>query len=332
MWLDHEELLMIVITGATGFIGSALLWELNQGGHEDILISDHIPPSERSQVFSKLSFKKFVLANDLLEYLKALKNPPEYIFHMGACSSTTEKDVIYLKKNNTLFTEDLFEYCAKNEVPFIYASSGAVYGNGDHGFDDESPPTLFSPLNPYGWSKLNFDLLALKKDQRPPQWYGLRFFNVFGPNEYHKGNMASVAYKAFLQIRENGELNLFKSHNPLYPDGGQLRDFIYIKDITKWMVEIMNRKGKVGSGIYNMGFGKARTWLDLASSVFHALDRPMKINWIPVPEDIRAQYQYFTEAKLDKLLSASLPSPEWSLEDGIFDYVTKYLQRPDPYL
>jgi ADP-L-glycero-D-manno-heptose 6-epimerase len=250
---------------------------------------------------------------------------------MGACSSTTETDEEYLKRNNIEYTQKLWEFCARKGKPYIYASSGATYGDGKLGFDDATPPETFKPLNLYGWSKLKFDIWAMQQTQTPSRWYGLRFFNVFGPNEYHKGEMSSVAFKAFNQIRETGKLKLFVSHNPDYKDGEQLRDFVYVKDITRWMWEIMN-KPAMKSGIYNMGYGKARTWLDLAKATFQATGKPMQIDWIQVPANIRDQYQYFTEAKMDRLMGQGLSKPEWPLEKAIPDYVNGYLKAKDPYL
>lgn len=323
---------MIIITGASGFIGSALLWELNQRGVDNVVISDHYSPEERPGLLDQRQYEKFVPAKDLKTFLQHLSQPPSYIFHLGACSSTTEKNTLYLRQNNTDYTAQLFNYCADLNIPIQYASSGAVYGNGHNGFSDEASPSEFTPLNPYGQSKLDFDIHAVNASHAPPRWYGLRFFNVYGPNEYHKGDMASVAFKAFNQIKDSGELKLFRSHHPDYPDGGQLRDFIYVKDITGWMVELMDKTSFVPSGIYNMGFGKARTWMDLATAVFHALQKPVKIHWIPIPEDIRSQYQYFTEARIDRLMAADISPPKWSLEAGVEDYITQYLLRPNPYL
>ncbi|MCB0361486.1 MAG: ADP-glyceromanno-heptose 6-epimerase [Bdellovibrionales bacterium] len=323
---------MIVVTGATGFIGSVLLWELNERGYKDILISDHVPPSVRSSMMAKRKYSQFVFAKDLITYLQALKKPPEYVFHLGACSSTTEMNVAYLRENNTAFSARIFSLCTELNIPLQYASSGAVYGDGSQGFDDETPSSKFKPLNPYGWSKLNFDLQAPLEIAQPPHWLGLRFFNVYGPNEYHKDDMASVVFKAFHQIKEKGVLKLFKSHHPDYSDGGQMRDFVYVKDITNWMVNLMQKPEPIASGIYNMGFGKARTWLNLAEAIFESMGKPVNIEWIPIPQEIRNQYQYFTEAKMDKLKLALIGQPQWPLEKGIEDYVVNYLDQEDKYL
>jgi ADP-L-glycero-D-manno-heptose 6-epimerase len=245
---------------------------------------------------------------------------------MGACSATTELNVEFLNENNVEYTRRLWDWCAGNSKHFIYASSAAVYGAGEKGFDDATPPAEFKALNPYGESKATFDRWAVQQVKTPPLWVGLRFFNVYGPNEYHKGSMASVVFKAFGEIRDTAQLKLFKSHNPKYADGKQLRDFVYIKDITRWTLELMT-KPKMKSGIYNMGFGVARSWLDLASATFKSVEKPLKIDWIEIPEGIRDRYQYFTEAKIDRLMALGLSKPQWPLERGVEDYVSNYLKK-----
>lgn len=322
---------MLVITGATGFIGSALIWELNQHGIEDLLLADHVSPEERPDQLRKHKYTKFVFAKDLIEEMESRAGQILGVFHMGACSTTTETDEAYLQRNNVEYSQKVWEFCTRHQIPLIYASSGACYGDGSKGFDDNLDPSVFAPLNLYGWSKLKFDIWALKQAKTPPRWYGLRFFNVYGPNEYHKGDMASVVFKAFNQIGTTGKLRLFRSHNPEYRDGEQLRDFVYVKDVTRWMKEIMADPA-VASGIYNMGFGKARTWLDLARNTFQNMGKDLNIDWIDVPENIRHQYQYFTEAKINRLLAQGLSNPRWSLEEGVRDYVGGHLLKQDRYL
>jgi ADP-L-glycero-D-manno-heptose 6-epimerase len=320
---------MIIVTGATGFIGSAIVWELNQRGRNDILAVDVVRPEARNGILNKRQYEKFCTHTELWDLL--LQKPKvDAVVHMGACSSTTELNRDYLRTINTEYTQRLFEWCSENSVPLIYASSGAVYGDGTQGFDDQTDPRFFQPLNPYGESKLNFDIWALQQTKTPPLWMGLRFFNVYGPNEYYKQDMSSVVFKAFRQINVNNMLKLFRSHNPQYADGKQLRDFIYVKDVTRWIAEILFEK-KGFSGIYNMGYGEARSWLDLAAAVFKEIGKPMKIEWMDVPETLRPRYQYFTQAKMDRFLSMGFSRPEWSLEKGIKDYVHNYLNKTDPF-
>lgn len=318
---------MWIVTGANGFIGSAIVSELNKRGRDDLIVTDLVPPQTRSELLNGKKFRQFLHADELLQFLRTAKNL-EGIIHMGACSSTTEMDVEFLRRNNTEYTQKLFEVCTEQQVPFVYASSGATYGDGTMGFDDTTKSDGFKPLNPYGWSKLNFDIWAEKQplSQMPPQWYGLRFFNVYGPNENFKGPMSSVVFKAFQQIKETGSLKLFKSHRPEYKDGEQLRDFVYVKDITHWIANLIDSPS-VTSGIYNMGFGQARTWLDLAHAVFKEMGRPINIEWIEIPANIRNQYQYLTEARMEKWTSQSKMTPQWSLEEGIADYIPKYLAQ-----
>ncbi len=322
---------MIVVTGANGFIGSAMVWELNQAGVKESIVCDIITPQERPGPLGGRDYKKFLHRDELLDFLRSTKEKVSVIYHMGASSSTTVTDEEFLRVNNTEYTQQLFEWCRDNNAIFIYASSASVYGDGSHGFDDKVKTTSYTPMHAYGWSKANFDIWAEKQKETLNKWYGLRFFNVYGPNEYHKGSMLSVPYKAQKQIEEKGRVKLFKSYHPEYNDGEQKRDFIYVKDITRWMLELANAP-KAPSGIYNMGFGRARTWKDLVHSAFHANDREMDIEWIEMPETLKNQYQYLTEADMGKWLKAGLSTPQWSLESGIEDYLRSYLIGGDSYL
>lgn len=326
---------MIIVTGANGFIGSALVWELNQSGREDIICVDSISLADRPSLLQKRRFEKFLGKNEIWAFLDSpeTKNSVSAILHMGACSSTTELNVDFLNENNVEYTKKLWNWCAENGKTYIYASSAAVYGDGTKGFDDSLPSSTFSPLNPYGESKAAFDRWAedqvRNREKTPPTWIGLRFFNVFGPNEYHKGFMCSVPFKAFKQISESGQLSLFRSHNADYQDGKQMRDFVYVKDISRWILELVekaNTNPNLPSGVYNMGFGQARTWLDLAHAVFATMGKPVQIQWIDIPEEMRPRYQYFTEAKMTRTMHAlQLSAAKWPLEKAIDDYVRNYL-------
>lgn len=308
-----------------------MVWELNQKGFTDIVAVDSVSLQERD-LLAKRQYYRFLEKDQLWSFLDSNEaiQKVTWVIHMGACSSTTETNKDFLWENNTYYTQRIFEWCTKHKKSLIYASSAATYGAGELGFDDTTDPERLRPLNLYGESKVVFDRWALKQTQTPPNWYGLKFFNVFGPNEYHKGPMSSVAFKAFHQIQETGSLGLFKSANPEYKDGEFMRDFVYVKDVTGWMAELMDKKPK--NGVYNMGFGKPRTWLDLASAVFKAIDKKMEITWLEMPENIRGQYQYFTEAKTEKWLAAGMSPAKWPLEKAVEDYVKNYLSKEDPSL
>lgn len=322
---------MIIVTGANGFIGSVMVWELNRKGITNIVAVDSVGLSERD-LLKKRKYSQFLMKDELWPFLETEKAKKEvtWIIHMGACSSTTETNKDFLWENNTYYTQRIFEWCAKHGKSLIYASSAATYGGGELGFDDTTDPEKLRPLNLYGESKVLFDRWALKQTQTPPHWYGLKFFNVFGPNEYHKESMSSVAFKAYNQIKASGALGLFKSADPKYKDGEFMRDFVYVKDVTGWMAELIEKTPQ--NGIYNMGFGKPRTWLDLANAVFSAMHKEMKINWLEMPENIRGQYQYYTEAKTDKWQAAGMSPAKWPLEKAVEDYVQNYLSQEDPSL
>jgi ADP-L-glycero-D-manno-heptose 6-epimerase len=316
---------MFIVTGANGFIGSAMVWQLNQTDHPVLACVDTVSKDVRPQLLANKKFNQFLLKDELWDFLeqKETINKTSWIIHMGANSSTTEIDANHLWENNTHYTQRIFEWCTRHQKNLIYASSAATYGAGELGYDDQTDPEKLNPLNLYGESKVKFDRWALKQKQTPPHWYGLKFFNVFGPNEYFKGAMASLVFKSFHQINATDKMQLFKSYIQNYNHGEQMRDFIYVKDVTNWMLELTQKLP--ASGVYNMGFGKARTWLDLARSVFKSSGKDPKIEFIDMPENIRNQYQYFTEAKMDKWKKAKLSEPQWPLEKAIDDYVKNYL-------
>lgn len=320
----------VIVTGANGFIGSVIVWELNQLGFNDIIAVDSVPLSERN-LLKDLQYSEFLLHTDLWAFIeKQPKGSISWAIHMGACSSTTEKNWDFLYENNTLYTQRIFEAAVAKGFDVIYASSAATYGAGELGFNDTTNPESLKPLNLYGESKVQFDRWVQKAPSLPQHWYGLKFFNVFGPMEYHKESMASVVFKSFHLIKSTGQVKLFRSHDFNYKDGEQVRDFVYVKDVTRWIVELMNKKPK--NGIYNMGFGKARTWLDLIVSTFKSIGAEPKIEWMDIPIDIRNQYQYFTEANMQNWLTQGMSPPQWSLEAAVKDYVQNYLNTSNPNL
>lgn len=323
---------MYIVTGGAGFIGSAFLWKLNSIGIEDIIVVDALKSSDKWKNLVKRRFADFIHKDDFLQLVADDKLPSSTraIIHMGACSSTTETDADYLMENNYRYTRALAQWCLRHNVRFIYASSAATYGNGDAGYSDEHQLLeSLRPLNMYGYSKHLFDLWATRFGHLN-QMAGIKFFNVYGPNEYHKGDMSSVIFKAFHQVRESGEIKLFKSYRPEYGDGEQVRDFIYIKDcldVMWWLIENQDI-----SGIYNLGTGRARSWNDLANAVFSAMNKTPRISYIEMPESIRDRYQYHTEARMEKLRAAGYTKPFATLEAGAADYVQNYLAGDEPYL
>jgi ADP-L-glycero-D-manno-heptose 6-epimerase len=323
---------MIIVTGGAGFIGSAFVWKLNQEGIEDIVIVDRLGTKDKWKNLANLRFVNYFHKDDFLPLIYADTVPfdVEAIIHMGACSSTTERDADYLWQNNYAYTGELAEWALTRNIRFIYASSAATYGDGSQGFsDDHERINALKPINMYGYSKQVFDLRVLKHEWEN-QIAGIKFFNVFGPNEYHKEDMASVIFKAFHQIKETGLVKLFKSYKPDYSDGGQMRDFVYVKDcinVLWWLF-----KNPDVNGIYNLGTGRARTWNDLIGAVFAAMGLSTNIEYIEMPEALRNQYQYFTEAQMDKLKATGCPVDFSTLEDSVRDYVCNYLQQPDPHL
>ncbi|HON58247.1 MAG TPA: ADP-glyceromanno-heptose 6-epimerase [Smithella sp.] len=323
---------MIIVTGGAGFIGSAFIWKLNQEGIDNIIIVDRLGTSTKWKNLVNLRFVNYIHKDDFLEMIYNDTTPfnIDAIIHMGACSSTTERDADYLWHNNFIYTKQLAEWALEHDIRFIYASSAATYGDGTLGFSDNHKmiPRL-KPINMYGYSKQIFDLWVLRQ-KLENKMAGIKFFNVFGPNEYHKGDMSSVVFKAFHQIQETGKVRLFKSYKPQYKDGGQMRDFVYVKDCVDVMWWLF--KNPRINGIFNLGTGKARTWNDLIKAVFAAMKKKTNIEYIAMPEALRGQYQYFTEAEMTKLKKAGCPVKFSTLEDAARDYVVNYLQASDPHL
>jgi len=315
---------MIIVTGGAGFIGSAVVWKLNQQGENNIIIVDELGKDEKWKNLVGLTFEDFIDKHKFIGILdEGYFNDADAFIHMGANSSTTEKDADLLLTNNYKYTKTLADFCLRNNIRFIYASSAATYGDGFLGFDDdENGCVKLRPLNMYGYSKSLFDNWALRNEAFK-EIVGIKYFNVYGPNEYHKGDMRSVVHKAFEQARDTAKVKLFKSRNPKYNDGEQMRDFIYIKDAVDMTLYFLKHKEK--SGLFNVGSGKARTWKDLINALFTAMDIPNKIDYIDLPEHLADKYQYFTEANLTKIKKAGYNKTITSLEDGVTDYVKNYL-------
>lgn len=322
--------LTIVVTGAAGFIGSCLTGFLNEKGFTDLILVDDFSREDKVPNLAGKKFREKVEREQLFDWLHTNKPSIDFVFHIGARTDTTEFNYSIHQHLNVEYSQKLWDYCTVQQIPLVYASSAATYGAGEWGYDDNHElPHKLKPLNAYGISKNEFDKWVLHQDNRPPFWAGLKFFNVYGPNEYHKGRMASVIWHSYLQIKKVGTVKLFKSHRPDFKDGQQLRDFIYVKDVLKvcyWLLE-QSRAGNVAlqSGIYNLGTGKARSFEALASSTFAGMDKQPDIRYIDMPEDIREKYQYFTEANMQKLVNAGYTEEFYSLEKGVDDYVRNYL-------
>ena len=313
---------MIVVTGAAGFIGSCVISRLNREGINQIIAVDVLRENDKWMNLRHLDFYDYLDRSMLHAFLEG-RNDIEAIIHLGACSATTERDAAYLMENNYRFTLRLANYADWQNIRFIYASSAATYGGGENGYDDnEAKIQDLRPLNMYGYSKQLFDLKA-RREGWLNKMAGLKFFNVYGPNEYQKGDMASVVYKAFNQIRQTGRVKLFRSHRPDYADGEQLRDFVYVKDALDVIWFLLKHKDV--NGLFNVGSGTARSFKDLVSATFKAMDKPVQIDYIDMPQGLRAKYQYFTEAKMDKLRRAGFTGKGTALEDGVNDYVVNYL-------
>ncbi len=325
---------MIVVTGGAGFIGSALIWQLNQRGITDILVVDNLASTEKWRNLAARQYVDYMHRDTFLDWLPRHGNEVTTIFHLGACSATTERDVDFLMRNNYDYTKAVWKWGVTHVGRVIYASSAATYGGGEAGYDDDTGQIdCLRPLNAYGYSKQRFDQWALMQvalGEVPAQWVGLKFFNVYGPNEYHKGGMASVVYHAFGQARDDGEIRLFKSYREGIGDGQQRRDFVYVKDAVAVMSWLLDQPQV--SGLFNLGTGQARTFRELAEATVAALPTPVPIRYIDMPETLRDRYQYFTEAPMARLRAAGYDAPFASLEEGVTDYVQTHLSADDPYI
>lgn len=315
---------MIIVTGAAGFIGSCLIKKLNSENFNAIVAVDKFEDETKNKNLVGAKLKEKIDRDVFMEWLDQNNETVEFIFHIGARTDTAEFDMDLLHLLNTEYTKEIWKRCVSYQIPLVYASSAATYGLGEEGYDDnESTIQKLQPLNPYGVSKQEFDVWAFSQKDKPFYWAGLKFFNVYGPNEYHKGRMASVILHAFKQISATNKMKLFKSHNPKFKDGEQMRDFVYVKDVVEVCYYLMHHRKN--SGIYNLGSGKARTFLDLTRNVFKAMDKKEDIEFIDTPEDIRDKYQYFTEANMEKLKSVGYDKSFSTLEEGVSDYVKNYL-------
>lgn len=315
---------MIAITGAAGFIGSCLLSYLNQQGVTHIILVDDFSQPDKNKNIEGKKYIATIHRNQFIQWLAEHPHDIAKMYHLGARTDTTLSDPDVFEQLNLQYSKAIWKHCAENQVPLVYASSAATYGSGENGFEDNHEVVRqLKPLNLYAHSKNEFDKWALAQRQQPPQWYGIKFFNVYGPNEYHKGRMASVVFHAYKQIRETGVVRLFRSHRKEYRDGEQLRDFIYVKDVVQVLDYLMEHE--LPSGLYNLGTGKARSFVDLAHAVFHALGQLPNIVYVDMPFDIRNSYQYFTQAAMNKLRHNGYQEAFYTLEEGVNDYVKNYL-------
>jgi ADP-L-glycero-D-manno-heptose 6-epimerase len=324
---------MIVITGGAGMIGSMIAWHLNENlGRDDVVVVDRIEQADQWQNMCHRKLADYLDKDELFSWLERA-GQIDAVIHMGAISATTERDFNRLLEANIRYSQNLWRWCADRGVPFLYASSAATYGGGEAGYSDDHDIDRLRPLNGYGFSKQFFDQWALRQQREgapcPPRWYGFKYFNVYGPNEYHKGRMASVALHTYNQVSEHGYMKLFRSHRPDYEHGMQMRDFVYVKDVAMATSHFIDHAAE--SGLYNIGTGKARAFRDLSVAVMKNMEREPNIEFIDMPEDLRGKYQYFTEAGMDKLKQAGYSRPFMELEDGVADYVRNYLVHEDPY-
>lgn len=326
---------MIIVTGGAGFIGSNLVARLAEQG-DRIAVVDRLGSNDKWRNLAKHQLEAVVDPDGLATFLDERGATVDFVFHMGAVTSTTESDVDLIVESNLRLSQTLWTWCTRHRIPFVYASSAATYGDGDQGFEDDQTPgalALLRPLNPYGWSKHAFDRWVARRvaegESHPPQWAGLKFFNVYGPNEYHKGEMRSLVTKAFAGAVAGKPVTLFRSHHPDYPDGGQQRDFVYVRDavsVMRWLYE--NRSV---SGLFNLGTGRAQSWLELMGALYDAVGVELRVEWVDTPMELRDRYQYFTEARMEKLRAAGYDRPFASVEEGVRDYVERFLATDDPY-
>ena len=316
---------MIVITGAAGFIGSVVAGFLNQQNQRDLILVDDFSRKDKLSNYTQKDYTQLINCDDFISWLESNYTNVDFIIHLGARTDTSEFDYSIFEKLNISYSKAIFNACTRHEIPLIYASSAATYGLGEFGYrDDHEIVGQLQPLNPYGRSKNEFDRWVLDQSEMPPFWAGLKFFNVYGPNEYHKGRMASVIFHAYNQINEKGQVKLFRSHRSDFKDGMQLRDFVYVMDVASVIDFLMNERP--ANGLYNLGTGKARAFYDLAAATFSVLGLEPNIVFIDTPEDIRDKYQYFTEADMSKLMRAGYHKPFYELEEGVSDYVKNYLK------
>ena len=317
---------MIVVTGAAGFIASFFIQKLNLEGYVDLVLVDDFSKTSKKANWENLTYSQKIDRGKFFSWLEENEHQIQFVFHLGARTDTTEFDTGILDELNLNYSRQLWRLCVKYGLPMVYASSAATYGMGEYGYEDKHELVKkLNPLNPYGVSKNDFDKWALLEEKQPYFWAGLKFFNVYGPNENHKGRMASVVWHTYKQVSETGAMNLFRSHNEDFKDGLQLRDFVYVKDVVEVLYFFMHHRKD--SGLYNLGTGRARTFLDLAKATFSAMGKEPKISFIDTPADIREKYQYFTEANMEKLRSIGYTNEFISLEDGVKDYVQGYLMK-----
>ena len=327
---------MIVVTGGAGFIGSNIVAGLEASGAGPICVVDHLGTGDKWKNLRGRELEELIDPAGLDAFLQERGREITYVIHMGAISATTETDADLIVDNNLRLSQRIWRWCAGHDVPLIYASSAATYGDGARGFDDDGTPEALAklvPMNPYGWSKHLFDRWVARSianhHANPPQWVGLKFFNVYGPNEHHKGNMRSVVLKNHGSAARGEAVTLFRSHHPDYQDGGQMRDFVYVKDCEDVVLWLMENRGV--SGLLNLGTGRAQTWLELMGALYAAVDQKLQVDWVDTPEEIRDRYQYFTQADIGRLLAAGYDRPFRSVEEGVADYVEQHLAQDDPY-